>query len=80
MSVYAEVIDAMKARDATIENILVKLDAVYRRTTDSDLRTFLFEVRAVLNSKLLERSMPVTLPLDRPPYQALAAYCQRRMG
>jgi hypothetical protein len=69
----------MKERNARVESILAKLNEVHRSTTDNDLRIFLAEVRNVLSSKLLEK-MRVTLPLDRPPYQSLTAYCQRHAG
>jgi hypothetical protein len=77
VSVYAEVIEVMKRRNAKVESIVASLDKVHRSTTDNNLRIFLSEVRGVLSSKLLE-NMRVTLPLDRAPYQALAAYCQRQ--
>ena len=79
MCVYAEVIEAMKVRNARVESIVAKLDEVHRSTGDNDLRIFLSEVRGVLSSKVLEK-MRVTLPLDRAPYQALAAYCQRQVA
>jgi hypothetical protein len=75
--VYAEVIEVMKQRNAKVESIVARLDKVQCSTTDNDLRIFLSEVRGVLSSKLLE-NMRVTLPLDRAPYRALAAYCQRQ--
>jgi hypothetical protein len=69
--------EVMNERNARVERILARLDEVHRTTTDSDLRIYLAEVRSVLGSKVLE-NMRVTLPLDRPPYKPLAAYCQRR--
>jgi hypothetical protein len=77
--VYAEVIEAMNERNARVERILATLDEVHRSTTDNDLRILLTEVRGVLSSKLLE-NMRVTLPLDRPPYKSLAAYCRRQVS
>jgi hypothetical protein len=77
--VYADVIEVMKVRNAKVESILAKLDEVHRNTTDSDLRVYLADVRSVLSSKILAK-MRVTLPLDRPPYKPLAAYCQRQAG
>jgi hypothetical protein len=78
VTVYLEVIEAMRSRDATIESLLDKLDEVYRTTTDNELRAFLFEVRAILESKLLDPKLRAVLPLDRSPYNALIAYCRRR--
>ena len=79
MCIYAQVIEVMNERNARVERILAKLDEVHRTTTDNDLRIYLAEVRNVLGSKVLA-NMRVTLPLDRPPYQPLAAYCQRQAG
>ena len=76
--VYAQVMHVIQQRNVRVETMLEKLDEVHRSTADTDLRIFLSDVRSVLSSKLLEK-MRVTLPLDRAPYQALAAYCQRQV-
>jgi hypothetical protein len=78
VSEYGDVVDTITARNATVETLLAKLNDVYRTTSDNELRAFLFEVRCVLESKILDPKMRVVLPLDRSPYNALLAYCQRR--
>jgi hypothetical protein len=78
VTAYLEVIEVMKSRDSTVESLLAKLNEVYRTTTDNELRAFLFEVRAILESRVLDRKMRIVLPLDRSPYNALISYCQRR--
>lgn len=80
MSVYLEVIQTLKRRDATVKSILAELEEVLRTTTDRDLKIHLSEVRGILTSPVLKGTTRLTLPLDRPPYKALAAYCQSRIG
>jgi hypothetical protein len=80
---YIRIILEALTYGATLAHVRAALAHVARQSSDRQLKTYLAPVRRVLASaaiQSMDESVQLKLPLDRPPYNALVAYCRRCTG
>jgi hypothetical protein len=67
----------------TLAEMRAALADVTRLSSDQQLKIYLAPVRHVLASVALhtmDGSRKIRMPIERPPFSALIAYCRRRLG
>jgi hypothetical protein len=77
---YLRMILGALIQGVPISDVRATLTDVARQACDEELKLYLAPVRRLLAAQMQnvdDSEMP--LPLDRPPFSALIAYCHRRM-
>jgi hypothetical protein len=80
---YLSVVVDMLTKGVPLDRLRASLTQVARLSSDEQLKLYIAPVRRLLASIALEsmdKSENLALPLDRPPYSALIAYCRRGIG
>jgi hypothetical protein len=77
---YLSVVLDVLTKGVPLHRLRASLSQVARLSSDNQLKLYIAPVRRLLASIALEsmdKSEKMALPLDRPPYSALIAYCRR---